>query len=113
MMTSSELEIEMLRQLTAQFYLHDFQVDGFVVEYKFHPIRRWRFDFAWPDLHVALEVEGGTWQKGRHTSGVGFEKDCEKYNEAACLGWTVLRVTANMVADGTALEFVRRALASH
>ena len=106
-MTSSELEIEMARQLKWA------GLDTFEPEWAFALPRRWRLDFAWLDEHLALEVEGGTWQKGRHTSGVGFEKDCEKYNEAACLGWTVLRVTANMVADGTALEFVRRALASH
>lgn len=32
----------------------------FVREHRFHPTRRWRFDFAWPDEKVALEVEGGT-----------------------------------------------------
>lgn len=104
-MTNSELEIEMARQLKWA------GLDTFVPEWAFALPRRWRFDFAWLDEHLALEVEGGTWQKGRHTSGIGFEQDCCKYNEAACLGWTVLRVTANMVHDGSALEFVRRALA--
>ena len=40
-----------------------------------------------------------------------FVKQVEKYNEAACAGWTVLRVTGSMVHDGRALEYVRRALA--
>ena len=56
-----------------------------VREFKFHPTRRWRFDFAWPDHKVAAEVEGGTWTGGRHTRGSGFEKDCHKYNAAAGL----------------------------
>lgn len=80
-----------------------------VSELVFAPPRRWRFDFAWPERRIAVEVEGGTWSGGRHSSGVGFERDCVKYNEAALLGWTVLRVTSNMVRDGRALEVVERA----
>ena len=77
-------------------------------EYRFAAPRRWRFDLAWPALRLALEVEGGTWVSGRHTRGAGFEKDCEKYNEAALLGWTVLRVTPGMIEDGRAVELVER-----
>ena len=81
-------------------------------ELRFHPVRRWKFDFAWPDKMIALEVEGGTWGKGksRHTTGSGFEKDCEKYNEAALLGWKVFRVTSTMIKKGTALQIIERAL---
>ena len=80
-------------------------------EVTFHAERRWRFDFAWPAAMVALEVEGATWAGGRHTRGKGFAADCEKYNEAAVLGWTVLRVTGDMVRQGEALKFAERALA--
>ena len=79
-------------------------------EHRFHPKRRWRFDFAWPDVMLAVEVEGGTWSKGRHTRGRGFAADCEKYNEAAMLGWKVLRFTGDMVNNWSALETVREAL---
>jgi len=78
-------------------------------EYRFHPTRRWRFDVAWPDGLLAVEVEGGRWVAGRHTRGAGFEADMEKYNEAALLGWTVIRVTPGMVRDGRALAYVERA----
>ena len=61
-------------------------------EVKFHPSRKWRFDYAWPDKMVALEVEGGVWTMGRHTRGIGFVRDMEKYNAATLLGWRVLRV---------------------
>jgi hypothetical protein len=80
-------------------------------EYRFAPPRRWRFDYAWPDYRLALEVEGGTWSGGRHVRGAGYEKDCDKYNTAALLGWTVLRVTSGMVRDGRALALVEQALA--
>jgi very-short-patch-repair endonuclease len=63
-------------------------------QYCFHPARRWRFDFAWPDAMVAVEVEGGVWTGGRHTRGAGFQADCRKYNAAVLLGWRVLRYTA-------------------
>ena len=72
-------------------------------EYRFHPTRRWKFDFCWPSKMVAVELEGGTWTGGRHTRPVGFEQDCEKYNEAAIMGWKVLRFTVNMVRSGEAL----------
>jgi len=82
-------------------------------EYRFHPVGRFRFDFAWPGESLAVEVEGGTWskaRKSRHTTGQGYEDDCIKYNEAALLGWKVLRVTSKMVNDGRAIQFIERAL---
>ena len=81
-----------------------------VEEFRFHPTRKWRFDLAWPDRKLAVEIEGGAWSHGRHTRGKGFTRDCEKYAEALCLGWRVLRVTTGMVNDGTALGYVERLL---
>jgi len=75
-------------------------------EYKFHPKRRWRFDFAIPSIKLALEVEGGVFSRGRHIRPTGFIKDCEKYNNAVLLGWHVLRFPGNTVEDGTAKKFV-------
>jgi very-short-patch-repair endonuclease len=72
--------------------------------------RAWRFDFAWLDRMVALEVEGGTWVNGAHNRGSHFASDAEKYDEAALAGWLVLRVTGDMVTDGRALAYVERAL---
>lgn len=63
-----------------------------VAEYRFSPTRRWRFDFAWPGAHVALEIDGGTWIRGRHVRPRGFLADLVKLNEAAMLGWRVIRV---------------------
>jgi len=79
-------------------------------EYKFHPTRRWRFDFAWPKDMVALEVEGGIYSRGRHTTPKGMIADACKYNEAALLGWTVVRVMACHIKSGEAIEWVKRAL---
>ena len=57
--------------------------------------RKWRFDFAWPDALCALEVEGGVYVRGRHTSPAGFMKDIDKYNAATLQGWRVLRAERN------------------
>ena len=81
-------------------------------EYRFHPVRRWRFDFALPERRLAVEVEGGTWTGGRHTRGSGFEKDCEKYNQAVLLGWRVLRFTPGAIKSGEALTTIEQVLAT-
>lgn len=62
-------------------------------ELKFHPTRKWRFDYAWQDAKVFLEVEGGSWNGGRHTSPKGFLGDMAKYNAATCMGWRKLSCT--------------------
>lgn len=66
-------------------------------EYKFHPDRQWRFDFAHPYTRTAIELEGGVWSQGRHVRGQGFIDDCIKYNEAGMQGWTVFRLPAELI----------------
>ena len=75
-------------------------------EFRFAPPRKWRFDFAWPTCKLAVEVEGGVGNGGRHTRLAGFEEDCEKYNAAALDGWTVLRFTTRQVMKGQALAVI-------
>ena len=79
----------------------------YVTEYRFHPVRRWRFDFALPDRKIAIEYEGGTWNKGGHVRGKHYSSDCEKYSVASIMGWTVIRITADMLRDGTAHDLIR------
>ena len=82
-------------------------------EYKFHPKRKWKFDFAFPHAMVAVEIEGGTYLRGRHVRPEGFRNDCIKYNEAALMGWKVLRGDSQMVKNGVLLSLVERAIKSH
>ncbi len=81
-----------------------------VTEYRFHESRRWRFDYAYPDAKVAMEVEGGVWVGGRHVRGGGYINDCEKYNEAQILGWKVLRFSHSQIKTGYAFGVIARAL---
>ncbi len=68
-MTASELEEQLLRDMA----LVKLPIPE--REWRFHPPRRWRFDFAWPGDMVACEVEGGTWVNGRHNRGKGMTAD--------------------------------------
>ena len=61
--------------------------------------RQWRFDFAWPDRMLAIEIDGGAFSCGRHTRGAGFVEDCRKLTAATLLGWRVLRFTAGDLED--------------
>ena len=61
-----------------------------VEEHRFHPTRLWRLDYAWPELKVGVEIQGGTYAKGRHSRGAGQEGDYEKHNAAVIEGWRVL-----------------------
>lgn len=70
------------------------------IEFRFHPSRKWRFDRAWPELRLAVEIDGGTWNGGRHTRPAGYAEDCDKLNTAALMGWTVLRFTGEHVRQG-------------
>lgn len=84
-------------------------------EYMFHPKRKWRFDLAWPEHRLAVEIEGGIWlqtSEGRskgHANPKRFLDDIEKYNEAALAGFRLIRVTPEMVGDGQALALIERA----
>lgn len=75
-------------------------------EYEFAAGRKWRFDFAFLDRKLAVEIEGGLFSAGRHVRGAAVEKDFEKYNRAALLGWRVLRYSTKMVTDGIAINDV-------
>jgi len=82
-------------------------------EYRFHPSRRWRFDYAWPQKRIALEVEGGIWIQGRHVRGYGYEKDIEKYNQAQLLGWIVLRTVPRKLMTSATINLIKRAIAEN
>lgn len=81
-----------------------------VKEFRFHPKRLWRFDYAIPDHKIALEVEGGVWTNGRHTRSQGFLGDMEKYNTATIMGWRVLRTTPTDLYKLKTIEMIKDAI---
>lgn len=92
------------------FHLKAEQITGWTRELAFHPTRKWRFDFAFAPLKLAIEIDGGTHTQGRHTRGKGYAEDCVKLNEAWLLGWNVIRFTSEQVKSGMAVRTTRRAL---
>jgi len=81
-----------------------------VREFRFHHTRKFRFDFAWPEHKVAMEVEGGVGgrAKSRHSTFTGFEKDCFKYALAAQEGWRLYRFSTTQVMKGVAMTFMEK-----
>ncbi len=89
--------------------------DGYkaVIEHRFCPTRKWRFDLSvsivrggWDIIQVALEVQGGIHTRGRHTQGASLLKEMEKLNTAASLGWRVVYCTPADVRSGKAKEII-------
>lgn len=72
-----------------------FKNEEIVKEFRYHPTRKWRFDYAIPAKKVAVEVDGGVWTGGRHINPAGYINDMEKLNTAASMGWLVLRITTD------------------
>lgn len=73
--------------------------------------REWRADLAWPERRLLVEIEGGVFSGGRHTTGVGYSGDTEKYNWANILGYSLLRFpTGEPIASGKAILMIRLAL---
>jgi very-short-patch-repair endonuclease len=64
-------------------------------EFRFHPVRKWRADFAHLPSRTLIEIEGGIYVNGRHNRAGGFAADLEKYLEAALAGWRVVRLGPN------------------
>lgn len=66
-------------------------------EVRVGPGRKFRFDFVHRASRVAVEIEGGTWNQGKHGRGSGIRRDCEKACYAAFNGWRVFRLTTDML----------------
>ena len=81
-----------------------------VFEFKFHPTRRWRFDLAYPESKLYIEVQGALFTGGRHTRGAALVKEYEKINNATILGWRGLFVLPNEICMMETVEMIREAL---
>ena len=76
-------------------------------EFRFSATRRWRFDYCWKDLRIAVEQNGGIWTRGRHTRGAGQVKDMEKLNAAQLAGYVVGQFTPQQMMSGEAVAWIR------
>lgn len=74
------------------------------------PQRKFRWDFVIESL--AIEIQGGTFKgsRGGHTSGLGYQKDCEKMQLVVMEGYTPLYFTSDDVRKGTAIKVIKELL---
>ena len=103
-MSASQLEAELALQIRA------LGLPEPIREYQAIKGRKFRFDFAWLEHKLLVEVNGGTYTKGAHSTGQGIARDYEKANLAVLQGWRVLTFDGKAVKDGTAVEVIRKAL---
>jgi very-short-patch-repair endonuclease len=99
-----QIDREQRESLKREFLTRWRQLNGpeLQEEFKFHAERGFKFDFAYTQngLKVAIELEGGTWlNKGGHTTGQGYTKDCTKYNLANLDNWRLFRFTTDMLTN--------------
>ena len=66
---------------------------GVLAPVRQHRVGPWRFDLAWPDRKVAIELDGD-----HHRSASQLRADGRKQNLAVVQGWTVLRFTWDRIA---------------
>jgi hypothetical protein len=81
-----------------------------VAEYKFHPVRRWRFDFCWLEQKVYLEINGGIFILGRHSRGPALLKEWEKIAAATAMGFRPLFCQPSDCAKAATIDAIKAAL---
>ena len=97
-----------------EFHCKSFKLVQWIEEYRFAVQfgRQWRFDFAWPALKIAVEIDGGIWTRGAHGNPADIERNMTKGNDAVLLGWRVLHFTPEEVQSAHAIQFTRRLVPS-
>jgi very-short-patch-repair endonuclease len=80
-------ELPVAARFLSTWLAHGIAGIDLVQEHRFDDTRR-RLDFAWPAFKVAVEIDGYGFG---HLMPAKIAKDHEKVNDAAVLGWTVLR----------------------
>lgn len=79
-------------------------------EYQAVKGRKYRWDFAWPESNLLVEVQGGIWGRGGHSTGAGVTRDCDKLTEATLGGWQSMAFTGKQIHEGQAIEAIARFL---
>lgn len=68
--------------------------------------RRYRADFAHVESQSLIEIQGGTYMRGRHVTGSGYERDARKYNLATMGGWRVYLLTSTTAKDSSWVKMI-------
>jgi very-short-patch-repair endonuclease len=97
----SQLERQMMLQIIAE------RLPAPMREHYPFRDRKFRLDFSWPDLLIALEVDGAV-----HRIKARFHADIERHNLLLLAGWRVLRAGREEIKDGRALGWLKQLLGS-
>lgn len=57
------------------------------------PVDRFRIDFAWPEVRLAVEVHGSRWHRKRRR----WASDLARHNCLTAMGWTILHLTWDQI----------------
>ena len=104
----SQLEKKLYDQIVdAGFPLPVCAFTGDGKQYRFYPGRLWRMDFAWPDLKIGIECQGGLWAGKGHGGGTAYRNDRIKSAYAQFGGWIYLEASTDMIRDGMAIDLLK------
>ena len=81
-----------------------------VRQFRYVPGRKFTADFAYTERRLLIHVDGGVYSRQAHGSITGILADIARQNLATLGGYRALRVTPDMVKDGTALKLIEEAL---
>lgn len=96
--------------------LQALEIYGYFREYQLATPRKWRADFAWPNLEprpIIVEIQGGIYrdkesnQTGWHQTPAGMIKDMEKHNNAVIRGYDVYYFHGKQIRSGNAALFIQ------
>lgn len=86
-----------LEQHFEQLWLELYPEIDLEAEFKFHPHRKFRLDYAHVPSKTGIEINGGRWQVSGHSSGRGLFRDYEKINLAILEGWVIFQLCDEMI----------------
>jgi very-short-patch-repair endonuclease len=93
-------------------FFRSYKIQDPEYEYKFHPSRKWKFDIAFINHKIAIEVDGGIWIMGGHNRGAQIKKDWEKRNTATSMGWKIFYCEPKDLCTQSMADFILKAINS-
>lgn len=108
-MGKSDLEAALVKQLEW------FGAPAPTPQYRAIGARRWKWDLAYPDRNLLIEIDGGLYTGGRHQrpGRWGADNDAEKQSTAAAFGWVTMRFTPELIKNQLGAELVCQYLWTH
>lgn len=72
----------------------------------------WIADYCSVEFKLMVEIDGGVWSGDGHGHAVGITRDMLKQNDAALMGYHVVRFDTGWIKSKRAINFLQRVLFS-